>query len=123
MYSGTSFIGSRSNSAGTTSPAIPFAASAATVRGWRPSTSANVRRCARYSSRMSACSTRPFDMAGGVGEPVAGIPSAISRICWRPVSSPTGAAPDRHSFSPLYWGGLWLAVNIAPGSARRPEAK
>ena len=34
-----------------------------------------------------------------------------------------GAAPARHSLMPLYFAGLWLAVNIAPGRARLPEAK
>src|SRR6266498_4051939 len=41
----------------------------------------------------------------------------------RPVSCPTGAAPARHSLMPLYWAGLWLAVNIAPGASRCPDAK
>ena len=40
-----------------------------------------------------------------------------------PVSWPTGAAPARHNLMPLYWAGLWLAVNIAPGRPRKPEAK
>ena len=29
-----------------------------------------------------------------------------------------GDAPARHSFTPLYSAGLWLAVNIAPGRFR-----
>ena len=33
---------------------------------------------------------------------------------------PTGRAPARHSLMPLYWGGLWLAVTIAPGMPRSP---
>ena len=41
----------------------------------------------------------------------------------RPDSSPTGEAPARHILIPLYLAGLWLAVNIAPGSWSRPEAK
>jgi hypothetical protein len=43
---------------------------------------------------------------------------AASRISARPVSSPIGLAPARHSLIPLYWAGLWLAVNIAPGTSR-----
>lgn len=40
-----------------------------------------------------------------------------------PVSWPTGRALARHSLMPLYWAGLWLAVNIAPGQSSLPEAK
>jgi hypothetical protein len=48
---------------------------------------------------------------------------ARSRIQDRPVSCPTGRAPDRHSLMPLYFAGLWLAVNMAPGSPSHPDAK
>ena len=48
---------------------------------------------------------------------------AASRISARPDSRPIGTAPARHSFMPLYCAGLWLAVNIAPGWPRWPEAK
>src|SRR3954451_21679477 len=34
-----------------------------------------------------------------------------------------GAAPARHILMPLYWAGLWLAVNIAPGTSSDPAAK
>ena len=40
-----------------------------------------------------------------------------------PVSAPIGAAPARHSLMPLYLAGLWLAVNMAPGTSSAPEAK
>lgn len=40
----------------------------------------------------------------------------------RPVSWPTGAAPARQSLMPLYWAGLWEAVNMAPGRFSLPEA-
>ena len=33
---------------------------------------------------------------------------------------PTGLAPARQSLMPLYSGGLWLAVIIAPGMPRLP---
>ncbi len=46
-----------------------------------------------------------------------------SRIASRPVSLPIGDAPARHILIPLYAAGLWLAVNITPGSSRWPEAK
>src|SRR5438094_252977 len=42
----------------------------------------------------------------------------MSRTSRRPVSSPTGAAPGRHSFSPLYWGGLWLEEELVPSDQR-----
>ena len=34
-----------------------------------------------------------------------------------------GRAEARHILMPLYWAGLWLAVNIAAGASRSPEAK
>lgn len=53
----------------------------------------------------------------------AGTPfSASARISSSPVSELIGAASARHILMPLYWAGLWLAVNIAPGSPRCPEA-
>ena len=48
---------------------------------------------------------------------------ASSLIRSRPDSWPTGRAPDRHSLMPLYWAGLWLAGNMAPGARWRPDAK
>ena len=60
-------------------------------------------------------------VAGHALPPV--VPAAtVALICARPVSSPTGAAPARQSLMPLYCAGLWLAVNIAPGASRRPDA-
>ena len=54
----------------------------------------------------------------------AGTPSTTSAaIVERPVSCPTGFAPARHSLMPLYFAGLWLAVNIAPGQSNSPDAK
>ena len=53
----------------------------------------------------------------------AGTPrSAASRSSASPVSLPTGLAPLRHSLIPLYLGGLWLAVIMAPGMSRLPLA-
>ena len=69
---------------------------------------------------MSRSSTVPGTVpAAGAGTPC----STASRIVARPVSAPMGAAPARHSLIPLYFAGLWLAVNIAPGTSRAPEAK
>ena len=45
------------------------------------------------------------------------------RISTSPESWPIGAAPARHSLMPLYCAGLWLAVNIAPGTSSEPAAK
>lgn len=50
-------------------------------------------------------------------------PWARSRIAESPESWPTGFAPARHILMPLYWAGLWLAVNMAPGMSRNPLAK
>ena len=44
-------------------------------------------------------------------------------IVSNPDSLPIGRALLRQSFMPLYSAGLWLAVNIAPGSPSLPEAK
>ena len=63
---------------------------------------------------------RRRDRAGPVEQVLLGQRRAISP---RPESCPTGAAPARHILMPLYCAGLWLAVNIAPGSSSEPEAK
>ena len=58
------------------------------------------------------------------GPSYAGMPfSIIARMSARPLSWPTGAAPALHSLMPLYFAGLWLAVNIAPGMSSEPAAK
>ena len=48
--------------------------------------------------------------------------SAMRRISSSPLSSPTGAAPDRQNFNPLYSGGLCEAVTITPGIDHAPAA-
>jgi hypothetical protein len=74
-------------------------------------------RCSAYPDSRSRAVTVP-------AAPPAGAPPAS--IIWRssasPVSCPTGRAPSRHSLMPLYRGGLWLAVIIAPGMPRLPLA-
>src|SRR5438132_10902363 len=67
---------------------------------------------------MSRDRTEPRDAASGYESR-----SARARTSRRPLSSPTGAAPARQSFSPLYWGGLWLAVMDTAGTSREPDAK
>ncbi len=59
---------------------------------------------------------------GTSGAPASSQPSTRERICDRPVSWPTGAAPARHILIPLYCAGLCDAVNIAPGRPIDPDA-
>ena len=49
--------------------------------------------------------------------------STIALMSRRPVSSPTGLAPARQNFRPLYCLGLWLAVSMMPGMSSEPDAK
>ena len=44
----------------------------------------------------------------------------MTLISRKPLSMPTGRAPDRQSLTPLYSAGLCDAVNIAPGPVERP---
>src|SRR5918996_1449529 len=97
---------------------MPLAASTTTVSGRMPDRSTRPRRYAPYSASTSRYSTAPGGSATS-NEPI----SASSRTCASPVSCPTGAAPARQSLIPLYRAGLWLAVNMAPGSPSRPLAK
>ena len=54
----------------------------------------------------------------------ASAPDAMSALMTsRPVSSPTGLAPARHSLMPLYCAGLCEPVKVAPGRSRLPAAK
>jgi hypothetical protein len=62
-------------------------------------------------------------MVPGVSALAIALPETRSRISTKPVSLPIGEANARHILIPLYCAGLWLAVNIAPGCSRRPEAK
>ena len=58
------------------------------------------------------------------GRRVGGSPAATrSRTADRPVSMPSGTAYARHILMPLYCAGLWLAVNIAPGTAERARRR
>src|SRR5918996_1649848 len=117
-YSRTTVRPATSSTDGTVCPAMPFAASTTTVSGRMPERSTRPRRYAPYSASTSRYSTTPGGSATS-NEPI----SASSRTCASPVSCPTGAAPARQSLIPLYWAGLWLAVNMAPGSPSRPLAK
>ena len=98
---------------------MPFAVSATTLSGFNADVSTNERTCSPNASSMSTL----LD-AGPATSPRDVTPDAtISLICCRPLCSPTGAAPARHSLMPLYFAGLWLAVSIAPGASSRPDAK
>ncbi len=97
---------------------MPLAVSATTRSGARAATSTKLRTWAAKASSRSRDSSRPGGV-GGVSTPTA----AWRLISPRPVSSPTGRAPARHSLMPLYWAGLCDAVNIAPGASRWPAAK
>ena len=96
---------------------MPLPASATTFSGRMPDTStSDLRKLAYPGSR-----SRPVMVP--VRPCCAGRPrSAACRSSASPVSSPTGFAPLRHSLIPLYLGGLWLAVIIAPGMPRLPLA-
>ena len=85
-----------------------------------PSSETRERRYAAYCASMSRSVKVPVSAA-------AGMPSSrywAASLCTseRPVSCPTGRAPAWHILIPLYWAGLWLAVNIAPGTSIAPEA-
>ncbi len=89
----------------------------ATVSGRMRCASQNVSTCSVNAGNMSRCSTTP-------GSPLGGSPCSVSaRTSRRPLSSPTGRAPDRQNFSPLYCFGLWLAVIITAGRSSDPDAK
>ena len=98
---------------------MPFAVSATTVSGRSTDVSTNERTCSpnvveQVDAARPCPATSPRDVTPD---------ATISLICVRPVCSPTGAAPARHSLMPLYCAGLWLAVNIAPGASSVPDAK
>ena len=98
---------------------MPFAVSATTRSGASTSRSTNERTCVDELGEQVAA----LDAARLLG-PLERARRRPSALIWRsPVSSPTGAAPARHSLMPLYCAGLWLAVNIAPGASRRPDGE
>ena len=73
----------------------------------------------------SASGPRPGGPSSGPSAPAfrsSSKTSARRRTTASPLSWPTGLAPARHSLMPLYFAGLWLAVNIAPGRPSEPDA-
>ncbi len=62
-------------------------------------------------------------VAAGSGPSPASTAVAMALMSAKPVSAPTGRAPDRQSLTPLYCAGLCDAVNMAPGAPKRPAAK
>ena len=90
----------------------------AVSRGVPAETSMNDRTWSANSSSRSRLVTEP-----AVAPSTTGWDAAPSRMSMRPLSSPTGRAPDRQNFTPLYWAGLCDAVNTAPGALRWPDAK
>ena len=118
----SSTIGSREKTTGTMRPPIPFAVSATTLIGESEPTSTKETTWSANCSSMSRRETVPR-AATGAGPVPARAFFAVSRISPRPVSIPTGRAPDRQNLMPLYWAGLCDAVNMAPGMSSVPAAK
>jgi len=113
--------GSRSKTAGTTRPPIPLAVSATTFSGRRAFASTNPTTWSANASSTLRCDSVP--RAGVEPEGEASSRSAPALTASRPVSAPTGRAPDRQNLMPLYCAGLCEAVNIAPGALSEPAAK
>ncbi len=104
--------------AGAVSPPIPFAASATMRNGARASMSTKECTC---SAKAASASSR---LDSDPGAPTGGSPASVSALIRpRPVSSPTGLAPARHSLIPLYCAGLCDAVSMAPGASYSPAAQ
>src|SRR4051812_37559004 len=115
--------GNPSNVTGTVRPPIPLPASTTTFNGRMPARSGTSSfMYAAYSCSISWLLTEP-GFPSCDGRPSSRYFSESARSCARPVSWPTGFAPARQSLIPLYFAGLWLAVNIAPGMSSLPAAK
>ena len=116
----TASIGRRSRTGGSITPAIPFAASITTRSGLTASTSMNDSTRSTNAGQMSSFWTCP-----GPRRLVAGSrPWRASRMSRSPESPPTGSAPRRTIFIPVYSFGLCEAVTaIPPSSPSSPTAK
>ena len=111
MKQGTASIGSRPSSGSTIGPAMPLA----------PSSTTRMLRTAPGSMNDSALSAKPARTSRSLRSPCrfgsGSGPSTASRLTSpRPVSPPTGCAPRRTIFIPLYCFGLWEAVTWTPPS-------
>ena len=96
---------------------MPFPASITTFNGRSAFTSTKDSTCFTNSGmrlRRVICPSR-----GGRGNsPLA----TISLMSFIPLSLPTGRAPARTIFIPLYLDGLCDAVNTTPGISSEPDA-
>jgi len=114
----TASIGRRSSTGGSIAPAIPFAASITTFSGRIAETSTNESTLSTNSSQMSFASAWPRVAAAPNGF------CARSRTSSSPDSPPTGSAPARTIFIPVYCLGLCEAVTqTPPSSSSSPTAK
>ena len=106
-------------------PAIPFAASMTTRSGLIAATSTNERTRSTYFGQTSYGWTCPLETCSGAWHRDMSVSAmARSRTSSRPDSLPTGRAPRRTSFTPVYSFGLCEAVTIAPPSSpSEPTAK
>ena len=91
---------------------MPLAASSTTRRPVMADGSTNVRQRSTKRRSRSGSSLRVPGVAAGAGSP------AIARrpTSPMPVSPERGRAPADTIFTPVYCGGLWLAVMTAPAS-------
>jgi hypothetical protein len=113
----TSSCGSRSRIGGSIAPAIPLAASTTTFSGLIASASTNERHLSTKPGQTSWLLTEPRRLTSP--KPA----SARSRTSSKPDSPPTGSAPRRTIFIPVYSFGLCEAVTqMPPSSASAPTA-
>ena len=111
--------GRPANTAGTTRPPMPLAVSATTLSGRRaPTVDERADVVGEGAEEVERSRARRRGRRGRARRS-----AAIALISARPLSSPTGRAPARQSFMPLYWAGLCEAVNMAPGASSFPAAK
>ena len=103
-------------------PAIPFAASITTRSGFTASMSTNESTFSTYAAQMSSLPTEPRAVETLCCSNTKS--SARSRTSKRPDSPPTGSAPARTIFIPVYSFGLCEAVTqTPPSSPSSPTAK
>ena len=107
-------MGSRSSTGGSIAPAMPFAASMTMRSGLSESTSTN--ESTRSTKRSQMSSDRVSPRVASRHAPAI----ARSRTSSRPESPPTGSAPRRTIFMPVYSFGLCEAVTAMPPS--RPSS-
>jgi hypothetical protein len=104
--------GRRSNTAGTTRPPMPLAVSATTFSGRSAVGSMNDTTWSAKADSRFLLLAEPARAAWAGPRPES-TSAAIALTSSSPLSTPTGRAPLRQNFTPLYWAGLCDAVNIA----------